>query len=220
MAAKRRSTVPGVRHEREHWQAGRVVAGVDEVGRGAWAGPVTVGAVVLPVESRILGLRDSKVLSPATREDLTRRIRRRAAAATGEASHDEIDSLGLSAALRLAATRAVESLPVAPEVLLIDGKWDFLADAGTQNHLLISGDSRSASIAAASIVAKTHRDAWMRTVEPEHPVYDFASNKGYPSPRHIAALDAHGPGVLHRRSWSPIAARLSPRLFAYDTVIG
>lgn len=213
MAAKPPGRAPGIRHERGHWTAGRVVAGIDEVGRGAWAGPVTVGAVVLPVASPIQGLRDSKVLSAPTREHLTTRIRRRAIAATGEASHAEIDALGLSVALRIAAVRALGSLPVEPEVLLIDGNWDFLSDAGTENHLLVRGDSSSASIAAASIVAKTHRDAWMRSIAAEHPLYDFASNKGYASPRHLAALDEHGPSVLHRRSWKPVAARLQPRLF-------
>ena len=213
MAAKLPGPAPGVRHERPHWQRGRVVVGIDEVGRGAWAGPVTVGAVVLPVASPIHGLRDSKVLSAPTREHLTARIRRRAIAVTGEASHLEIDAMGLSAALRLAAARAVRSLPVAPEVLLIDGNWDFLSDAGTENHLLVRGDSSSASIAAASIVAKTHRDAWMRSIAAEHAPYDFASNKGYASPRHSAALDEHGPSVLHRRSWAPVATRLQPRLF-------
>jgi ribonuclease HII len=209
--------VPGVRAERPHWDRGAVVAGVDEVGCGAWAGPVTVGAVVLPSDRRMYKLRDSKVLSPDAREHLAGRIRRFAlGVAVGSATNDEIDELGLSDARRLAARRAVDALPTPPDVLLLDGKWDFLAGYGTHNELLVRGDGRSVSIAAASIVAKVTRDALLVESDPAHPRYAFASNKGYPSPDHRRALAEHGPCVLHRHSWAPIAALRQGRLFGDD----
>ncbi|MTV23857.1 ribonuclease HII [Nitriliruptoraceae bacterium ZYF776] len=199
--------VPGVRHERRWWDEGAVVAGVDEVGRGAWAGGVTYGAVVLPSDRRMYKLRDSKVLDAARREELSARIWGFAeAAAVGSASNDEIDELGMSAAMQLAARRAVDGLAVRPDVLLLDGNWDFLAGYGTHNERIVYGDAVSASIAAASIVAKVARDAVMTEAAATHDRYDFASNKGYPAPAHRAALREHGPCVLHRHSWAPIAA--------------
>ncbi|MFA9444742.1 ribonuclease HII [Egicoccus sp. AB-alg6-2] len=211
---KRRVAVPGVRFERPHWDAGVVVAGVDEVGCGAWAGPVTYAAVVLPRDRRIYKLRDSKVLSPAERERLADRLRGFALGiGVGHAGNDEIDRLGLSEARRRAARRAVDALPLRPDVLLLDGNWDFLAGYGTRNERLVRGDGRSVSIAAASIVAKVTRDALMADLDPGHPAYGFTSNKGYPSPDHVAALRRHGPCDLHRHSWAPIAGRNQLRLF-------
>ena len=216
-ARGRRPRVPSLEHERRCWHDGEVVAGVDEVGRGAWAGPVTYGAVVLPQDRRIYKLRDSKVLLPAERERLTARLQEVAVGiGIGHASNDDIDALGMSAAMRLAARRAVDALPLRPDVLLLDGNWDFLSDYGTRNELLVGGDGRSASIAAASLVAKVTRDRQMVMVDPEHPAYAFASNKGYPSPEHRRALATNGPCVLHRRSWAPIAALLHPTLFEMD----
>lgn len=198
--------MPSLRHERRWWDEGAVVAGVDEVGRGAWAGPVTYCAVVLPTDRRMYKLRDSKQLDPARREHLAARIDAFAVAVSlGEASSYEIDALGMSDAIRLAARRAVAGLAVTPDVLLIDGKWDFMAGWGTVNERIVGGDGRSASIAAASIVAKVHRDAHMAGVVDEaHPGYAFASNKGYPSPAHRSALARIGPCTLHRHSWAPI----------------
>jgi ribonuclease HII len=211
---RRRTPVPGVRAERPHWEAGAVVAGVDEVGCGAWAGPVSVGAVVLPSDRRMYKLRDSKVLAPAEREHLDVRVRSFAVGvAIGHASNEEIDRLGLSDARRLAARRAVDALPVRPDVLLLDGNWDFLADYGTHNETLVRGDGRSTSIAAASIVAKVARDALLTAWEADHPGYAFASNKGYPSPDHRRALRELGPCVLHRHSWAPIVALRQGQLF-------
>jgi ribonuclease HII len=205
---------PGIRFERPHWEAGRIVAGIDEVGRGAWAGPVTFGAVILEPDRKVQGLRDSKVLTPERRQRVARRLHQVAVGVgIGHASNEEIDRLGMSAAMRLAARRAVSALPIAPEVLLIDGNWDLLADLGTRNETIVRGDSRSASIAAASIVAKVTRDGLLVDADPDHPVYGFASNKGYPAPAHLEALDLHGPCRLHRASWAPIAALLQPRLF-------
>lgn len=208
---RRLPDVPGVTLERPHWDTGAVVAGVDEVGRGAWAGPVTFAAAILPSDRRMYKLRDSKMLDPVRREQLAARLQGFATAlGVGHASNDEIDRLGMSAAMRLAARRAVDALAVRPDVLLLDGNWDFLADYGTVNQRVVCGDALSASIAAASIVAKVTRDALMVAADPDHPDYAFASNKGYPAPGHIAALDAQGPCSLHRRSWAPVAARCAP----------
>ncbi len=207
--------VPGIAFERSHWELGARVAGVDEVGRGAWAGPVTFAAVVLPTDRRIYKLRDSKRLSPGQREHLSRRLREVAPGiGIGHASNAEIDRLGMSAAMRLAARRAVDALPQRPDVLLLDGNWDFLADYGTRNETIVRGDDRSASIAAASIVAKVTRDALMREADGPYTGYDFVSNKGYPAPVHREALRRIGPCVLHRHSWAPIASLAQTALFA------
>lgn len=194
-----------------------MVAGVDEVGRGAWAGPVTYAAVVLPTDRRMYKLRDSKMLDPVRREELAARLDGFAIArGVGHATNDEIDELGMSAAMRLAARRAVDALSVRPDVLLLDGNWDFLAEYGTRNERIVHGDAISASIAAASIVAKVTRDRLMAGLDSEHPPYRFASNKGYPSPEHKQALRTHGPCRLHRHSWAPIAALAQGRLFEDD----
>ncbi len=194
--------------ERAYADTATTVAGIDEVGRGSWAGPLTVGAVVLDLNDVPTGLRDSKRLTPRRREELAVEIHRRAAVGIGEVPCGELDDLGLAAALRVAAVRAVRALPVTADVVLIDGSVDLLAGQGVRSTTVIGGDDRSASIAAASIVAKVHRDAQMCTYDGEHPAYGFAANKGYPSPNHRAALATHGPCTLHRRSWRPIQALL------------
>lgn len=204
---------PDVAIEGELTAEGLVVAGLDEVGRGAWAGPLTVGAAILDLAAVPTGLRDSKLLRPERREELDRSLRDGAEVATGEVAHTELDRVGLAAALRLAAARAVAALPRRPDVVLIDGSVDLLAGAGYLTRVLIGGDDRSCSIAAASIVAKVHRDAWMVDQDPAHRPYCFAANKGYASPQHRAALAEHGPCDLHRRSWQPIRDLLaSPQL--------
>ena len=193
-----------------------MVAGIDEVGRGAWAGPVTYGAVILRRTQRLYRLRDSKMLPPARRTVLAARIRERAlAVAIGRASNDEIDRLGMSRAMRLAASRALDGLPLRPDVCLLDGNWDFLRGATTHNELIIGGDRRSASIAAASIVAKVTRDDEMTSLSDGYPAYGFCSNKGYPAPVHLRALDRWGPCVLHRHSWRPVGLAEQPRLFPW-----
>lgn len=179
------------------------------MGRGAWAGQLTVGAVVLPPDRRILGLRDSKQLTPGRREQLARRLAGIAEVGLGRVEVDELDELGLATALRIAAERAVAALPTAPEVVLIDGTVDLLPASASHRELLVSGDARSASIAAASIAAKVARDATMVAADAAHPVYGFARHKGYPTAAHRAALAEHGPCALHRHRWAPIAA-LSP----------
>jgi ribonuclease HII len=204
--------VPGVTLEGGWWAKGACVAGVDEVGRGAWAGPVTFAAVVLPSDRRMYKLRDSKMLDPVRREQLAARLRDFALAiGLGHASNAEIDALGMSDAMRLAAIRAIDALPFTPDVCLVDGNWNMLSDTDLHVETIIHGDARSASVAAASIVAKVTRDGMMTTVCPNYPRYAFSSNKGYPSPPHVAALDRYGPCVLHRHTWAPIRARRGRR---------
>jgi ribonuclease HII len=211
--AARRAPVPGLRHEQRWWSEGAVVAGIDEVGRGALAGPVTYCAVVLPRSRRLYKLRDSKVLEPGMREDLAARIRDTAlGVGIGSAGNDEIDRVGMTVAIQRAARRAVAALPLRPDVVLIDGNWDFLAGVGTINERIVGGDARSASIAAASIVAKVHRDAFMRDLCPGYPAYRFSSNKGYSAPDHLRALRTWGPCDLHRRTWAPVRAANEPTL--------
>lgn len=218
---RRLPDVPGVRIEQGHWRTGAVVAGIDEVGRGAWAGPVTHAAVVLPADRRMYKLRDSKMLDPARREQLAARLQDFALAiGLGHAGNDEIDRMGMSAAMRLSARRAMDALDVRPDVVLVDGNWDFLSDYGTHNETVVHGDAHSASIAAASIVAKVTRDALMDTHAPAHPDYCFESNKGYPSPDHRTALAQRGPCVLHRHSWAPILELTTPRLFRQGDDVG
>lgn len=196
-----RGPVPSLRLERQLWEAGaRVVVGVDEVGRGAWAGPVSVGAAVLPRDRRVYRVRDSKLLAEAERERLFERIADWCSAwSVGHASQRECDELGMSAAQRLAAARALAGLGVEPDAVLVDGRWDFVGLPGTRH--IVDGDATCLSIAAASVLAKVTRDRLMRAEAEHFPAYNFERNKGYPCPRHRAALAAFGPSVIHRRSW-------------------
>ncbi len=196
-----RDKAPGLGRERELWGAGhRVVVGVDEVGRGSWAGPISVGAAVVPRDRRVYKIRDSKMLTEAEREALFDRITAWVEDwSVGHATHEECDRLGMSAAQRLAATRAIEGLQQPPDHVLVDGNWDFVGHPSTTR--LIRGDATCLTIAAASIIAKVTRDRMMRAVAPEFPWYNFENNKGYPGPHHRAALAAYGPTRIHRRSW-------------------
>lgn len=181
-------------------QGHEIIVGVDEVGRGAWAGPIMVGAAVLPIDSRVYGVRDSKMLVEAERERLFGRIARWCRAwAVGAASQEECDSIGMAEAQRRAARRAIDGLGVIPDHVLLDGKWDFVGLGSTTR--IVKGDAKCLSIASASILAKVTRDRYMR-LEAEHfPMYEFDSNKGYPCPRHKMALHAYGPTSIHRRTW-------------------
>lgn len=194
-------TAPGLAHERAHWSHDEVVVGIDEVGRGAWAGPLTVGAVVIPPDRRVYKIRDSKLLTEEEREVLCARITDWAAAwAVGHASEVECDELGMSDAQRLATSRALDRLGIGVDRVLVDGNWDFV---GTGNvTTIVRGDRTSLSIAAASIVAKVTRDRILRAASPSYPMYGFEANKGYPCPTHKAALHAWGPSSIHRRSWA------------------
>ena len=181
------------------------VAGVDEAGRGALAGPVVAAAVVLtPGEHPY---RDSKELDPATREQLAEQIKRTAVAwAVASAEPDEIDRWNVLEATRVAALRAVKSLAPRPAALVTD--YLELA-AGVPVVAVVGGDGRSSSIAAASILAKTTRDRMMRDFDGTYPGFGFASHPGYGSPAHLAALDTLGPCAIHRRTFKPVAqARL------------
>ncbi|WP_084955517.1 ribonuclease HII [Thermoactinospora rubra] len=179
---------------------GTLAAGVDEVGRGAWAGPVTVCAVVTDLSEPPAGLTDSKRLSPARRAALAPLIEEWAAGVGyGEASPTEIDTLGMTEALRRAARRALEALPVRPDVVILDGSHDYIGPPWPV-RLEVGGDAASVSVAAASVLAKVRRDAYMASIG--HDEYGFADNAGYPSPAHQAALRSLGPTPHHRLSWS------------------
>ena len=176
------------------------MAGVDEVGRGAWAGPISVGAAIVPQGRRVYKVRDSKMLTEPEREALFERIGSWCDDwSIGHASAEECDRLGMSAAHKLAAERALNGLTVVPDAVLVDGKWDFVANGRTR--MIVKGDATCLSIAAASILAKVTRDRIMREAAPHYPAFGFESNKGYPDPRHQAALHAYGPSSIHRRSW-------------------
>lgn len=202
MRAALRGRAPGLAAERRLWSAGHVVvAGMDEVGKGSWAGPLTVGAVVVNADRRITGVRDSKMLNEPEREAILGRITEWATAwSVGHASNDECDELGMSAAQRLAAQRALDQLDLKVDRVLLDGNWDFVG--GGRAHTIVKGDTTSLSIAAASIVAKVTRDRIMRQADQRFPGYGFATSKGYPSPVHRQGLAEWGATAFHRRSWS------------------
>ncbi|MFC5723675.1 ribonuclease HII [Streptomyces gamaensis] len=184
----------------------KVVAGVDEVGRGAWAGPVTVCAAVTGLRRPPAGLTDSKLLTPRRRLALLEELEEWVTAhALGHASPQEIDDLGMTAALRLAATRALEGLPVRPDAVILDGKHDYLG-APWRVRTVIKGDQSCVAVAAASVIAKVRRDALMAELGADHADFGFADNAGYPSPVHRAALEALGPTPHHRLSWSYLDA--------------
>jgi ribonuclease HII len=196
---------PTLRHERKCWEAGeRVVVGIDEVGRGAWAGPVTVCAVVPPPE-HLRGVRDSKELDRDERERVAARVKEWAVAiGVGHASYEECDALGMTAALRTAGMRALAELAAQgyePDRIILDGNHDYFRMGKRRVTTIIKGDATVLSVAAASCVAKVTRDAMMREEAEHFPPYDFESNVGYPSPRHKSALRGYGPSSIHRRSW-------------------
>ncbi len=196
-----KTKAPSLTEERALWDAGHeIVVGVDEVGRGAWAGPLTIGAAVVPKDRRIYKPRDSNALTEAEREALFERVADWCDAwAVGHASHEECDRLGMSAAQKLAARRAIDGLGLTPDAVILDGKWDFVGHPVTRR--LIKADAKCLSVAAASILAKVIRDRMMRADAGNHPGFDFEHNKGYPSPRHRTALQGYGPTAIHRRSW-------------------
>lgn len=197
-----RGKPPTLALEREHWEAGAdLVAGIDEVGRGAWAGPLTVAVAILPAQRRVYRIRDSKLLTEPQREALFDTIADWCVDwSVGHAEAGECDRLGMSEAQRLATDRALTGLARQPDLILVDGRWDFVG-RGT-SRLVVHGDRISLSIATASILAKVTRDRLMRELSPHLPWYDLAKNKGYPSPSHRSALHAWGPSVFHRKSWA------------------
>lgn len=221
---------PTLRIEREHWRGGAgLLAAMDEVGRGSLAGPVSVGVVLLDAGCKPgpVGVRDSKLLTPEARTALAPRIRAWALeSAVGHASAAEIDLIGILPALRLAAERAVASLHLRPDWVLLDGNHDYLTrrpTAAAQELTLdlppvrpdleggwrcevpvrtvVKGDLRCSSVAAASVLAKTERDGLMEELAAQHPAYGWEANKGYSAPAHLEALAQWGPCSEHRRSW-------------------
>jgi ribonuclease HII len=226
-------TAPTLRVERSLLREGyRLIASMDEVGRGALAGPASVGIVLVDssVRTAPAGVRDSKLLTPAARQALVPRIRRWAPAyAVGHAGPDEVDAVGILAALRLAARRALAALPAVPDLILLDGNHDWFTEpsvraadptSGLQSlftlappeppspstpaidvRTMIKADMRCSSVAAASVLAKVERDARMVRLHERHPAYCWADNKGYSAPEHLAALLELGPCEQHRRSW-------------------
>jgi ribonuclease HII len=204
-----RTLVCGTRYERAARKSGAsVIAGVDEVGRGALFGPVVAAAVVLPEKCRIPGLRDSKQLLREQRERFAGVIERKALAiAIEEVDSETIDRVNIYQASKMAMTAAVARLHLTPDHLLIDAMRLDLECAQTS---IIYGDSLSISIAAASVVAKVYRDRRMCELDQQYPQYGLASHKGYSTPRHKQALLAHGPTPLHRRSFFPVAQACLP----------
>lgn len=191
-----------------HAQGIAIVAGVDEVGRGALAGPVSAAAVVLSVETRIAGLNDSKALTPEQRETIAREIWALAiAVSVAHIDASTIDQIGIAAANTRAMHKAILGLATAPGHVIIDGLH---VELGVPTTAVVKGDRSVASVAAASIVAKVARDAFMRENDALYPAYRFAQNKGYGTLEHMAIIEEHGPCPLHRMSFSPCSQQ---RLF-------
>ena len=187
--------------------AGGIVAGVDEAGRGPLAGPVVAAAVILDPNAMPEGLADSKTLSEKKREALAPLIREMATVGVGEASVEEIDQLNILQASLLAMRRAVAALPRQPDVCLVDGNQD--PRLACRAEMIVKGDARSLSIAAASIIAKTVRDEMMRKLDEKFPGYGWAKNKGYGSKAHRDALVEIGATPHHRKSFAPVATAIA-----------
>ncbi len=207
------STVPTLRHERTLLREGaRLVIGMDEVGRGAIAGPVGVGLSIVDIDTRTApeGLKDSKLLPEVKREELQPRVARWVRhGAVGLASNERIEQIGIIAALGLAARRAIDAyreqgVDLTDAVVLLDGSHDWLSpaiDRALPVVMRVKADRTCASVAAASVLAKVHRDRLMIEKDAVHPGYLWTSNKGYASSEHYAGIDLHGPSALHRWSW-------------------
>ncbi|HKQ81687.1 MAG TPA: ribonuclease HII [Steroidobacteraceae bacterium] len=205
------------------WVRDGLIAGVDEAGRGPLAGPVVAAAVILDPRRRLRGVRDSKqIADPAERTVLAKRIRASAIAwSVAWADVEEIDSLNILQATYLAMRRALCGLHVAPEHVQIDGNTcPLLTNLGLHCTFepIIGGDASHANIGAASILAKTTRDAMMLNLDVVYPGYGFASHKGYATPEHYRALDRHGPTPIHRRSFEPV--RLAREAMASAAKVG
>lgn len=196
------------RYERFWWDRGYVsIAGVDEVGMGCLAGPVIAGAVILEPHARIDFIRDSKLLAARMREELAEKIQRTAVAwGIGEATPEEISALNLRNAGLLAMRRALEALARVPDVVLVDAFR--IPHIKQPQEAIIKGDRKVRSIAAASIVAKVHRDALMTKLDRQYPGYGFAVHKGYGTAEHRRALTTLGPSPIHRPSFAPVRAML------------
>ncbi len=197
---------PDLSHEKKLWLAHKYIAGLDEAGRGALAGPVCVGAVTLPDDHPLLmrilgGVRDSKQLTPRQRDQLAPRIKETARTwGIGFASADEIDALGIVPATRLAASRALEAMSLFPDFLLTDFRLE-LPELDVSQTALVKGDQRSLSIASASILAKTARDELMVGLDSQYPQYGFARHKGYGTLSHRTIIAKLGFSPVHRKTF-------------------
>jgi ribonuclease HII len=190
------------------------VCGVDEAGRGPWAGPVCAAAVILPAKGAPRGIDDSKKLTALQREAMEIKIKRKAVAwGVGFASVEEIEELNILHATGLAMKRAVAAMVVQPVIALVDGNYRFPLPCEVRT--VVGGDASSLSIAAASILAKTARDRLMIEMDQAFPGYGFASHKGYNAPIHQQALRALGPSPIHRKAWAPVKALLQGELFDF-----
>jgi len=202
---------PDLKFEQELWISGaQYIAGIDEAGRGALAGPVTAAALILPQDMSLVeklhGVRDSKQMTAKQRQYWADILLEVALAwGVGFASCEDIDHLGIVPATHLAAQRALEQVTIPPDHLLLD--WLHLQDVALPQTSLVKGDCRSLSIAGASVLAKTARDAWMRQVDDLYPAYGFSRHKGYGTAAHIQTLMQIGPCPIHRFSFAPLAEK-------------
>jgi ribonuclease HII len=212
MRKKKIDFYPGLKLKDRPFTIEDIVCGVDEAGRGPLAGPVYAAAVILDPMRPIEGLRDSKKLTAERRDELAPLIREHALAwAVAECSHHEIDSINILQATMLAMRRAVEALATVPTIALIDGNR--CPQLSMRAHAVVEGDDKVHAISAASILAKTARDAALVSLHALYPQYGFDQHKGYSTPLHMERLREHGPCPVHRRSFAPVRALLEPGLF-------
>jgi ribonuclease HII len=204
--------IPSLKFEREAWKAGAYwVAGVDEVGVGPLAGPVVAAAVVLPPDSRLREIDDSKKLTATQREEVAIVIRQTALGiGVGIVEVDEIDRINIYRASLEAMRRAVMALPTVPDHVVVDARS--IPGIAVPQTAVIKGDSRCYSVAAASIVAKVTRDAMMRDIDAIFPQYGFCAHMGYATQQHLDAIQRHGPSPIHRRSFAPVRELRLPGL--------
>lgn len=202
------SAAPTMQKEKELYEKGyRHIVGIDEVGRGAWAGPLVACAIILPFHPRVYRVRDSKLLSSTERVELAKRLQEIAQSiGVGIAQQSEIDAQGIQQANKLAMQRAVQQLSVQPDYLLIDGRMTL--DGPHRQISIIRGDQLVYSIAAASIIAKVRRDHLMEEYHDQFPVYGFAEHKGYGTALHRRELQRNGVSAIHRRSFQPMKSMI------------
>lgn len=216
MRTKKVNFYPGLKKNALPFTAEDIVCGVDEAGRGPLAGPVFAAAVILHPDRPILGLRDSKKLTAERRGELAPLIKANAIAwAIAECSHEEIDAINILQATMLAMRRAVEALSTLPTIALIDGNRSPVMTI--RCHPIIEGDDKVHAISAASILAKTARDAALVTLHAQYPQYGFDQHKGYSTAMHMERLREHGPCPVHRRSFAPVRAAMVGALIG-DTI--
>lgn len=195
---------PNYKHELKLMRQGyQWVAGLDEAGRGSWAGPLVAGAVILHPQNKIKDINDSKLLSPEKRKNIFLKIIKNALAwSVGIASHQEIDQLGILPANRLVFERAVKKLHLTPHYLLVDGIRNF--DSNIASDFIVRGDQKILSIAAASIIAKVIRDEMLKYLHNFYPEYNFAQHKGYGTAEHFDLINRHGISEIHRQTFRPM----------------